>query len=1053
MAIITGGAVRCFALAWLGAGLLLAAYAVAEDAPQPAGPPIDFSRDIQPVFAEKCLSCHSGEEPEAGLNMGTRDALTAAADSGVVAVVPGKPDDSELIRRISASDPAERMPPEDEKPLTAEEIAKLTRWVTEGAAWSSHWSFRPLAHGVAPAVQNAGWVRNDIDRYILARLEQDAFTPAPEADRYTLIKRLHYDLLGLPPSVAEVDAFVNDTSPTAYEALVDRLLASPHFGERWGRHWLDLAHFADSDGFEKDRARPDAYVYRDWVIKAFNEDLPFDQFTIQQLAGDLLPGSTAKQRIATGFLRQTLTNEEGGVDQEEFRIAACFDRTETVGTVWLGLTVGCIRCHTHKYDPFPHEEYYKLFAFFNGSEEVNSKLPVAADNLNELEQKLQPLEQQLAERYAELAPDSVAWETAERARVMSQPEGSLKEESLKVVAAESAAEPALPLEITGTDVIVAAAPLAGSQAEGAASSTSRPSIPSALPDRATYTVTASADVPRTTGFRLHVVADDRLPAKGAGLAPNGNFVLTGFQAFVVTSDGQSQPLPLHRASADYSQAGFSPGEVLKADPQGRTGWAVGDKANESHWIQFRTLEPLTLPPGATLKFVLAQQHGERHLLGRFRLVVLTGNERGLHIPDGSIADALEMYPEKRIADTRQRLFDYFVTEVAKDERALVLRRAIEEVQKQSRAEMMTVRTIGLPRLPRVTKRFDRGDFLSPREPVRPGTPAVLASFQTRSDSGDRLDLARWLVNPENALTARVAVNHVWQHLFGQGLVRTANDFGARGELPSHPELLDWLAGQFQHDLRWSRKSLIRLIVTSASYRQSSGSRPELEPRDPLNVRLFRQNRFRVESEIVRDLHLAVAGLLAPKIGGPSVFPPMPADLAKLSYANNFTWTNSEGDDRYRRGMYTFFKRTIPHPNLMTFDSPDANVACIQRTVSNTPLQSLTLLNNEVHVESSQALAKRLLSEDPSGAANAPQLDAERLATAMRLCVARLPAAEEVAALERVLAASRAYYQDHADDAAKIVGTHTPANVAVAEAAAWTATMRVVLNLDEFLTRE
>jgi hypothetical protein len=535
------------------------------------------------------------------------------------------------------------------------------------------------------------------------------------------------------------------------------------------------------------------------------------------------------------------------VDQEEFRVAAAFDRTETIGTVWLGLTVGCARCHTHKYDPLAHAEYYQLFAFFNNADEVTARLPVQADRLAELEQKLRPLEQALATRQAELAPQQRQWE------------------------------------------------------------------------------------------------------------------------------------------------------------------------DEQHRL---LVAPSKEPPASTVKAQFPK----------------------------AIADALEMYPEKRVASTRQRLFDYYVTEVVKDEQVRSLRERITALHKEYQARLVDVRTLGSPLRPRPTCRFDRGDFLSPRESVPPGTPAILAPFRPRSERPDRLDLAQWLVSPANALTPRVAVNHVWKHFFGEGLVRTLNDFGARGERPTHPELLDWLAGQFQNDLQWGRKALIRLVVTSAAYRQASRHRPELADVDPRNTLLHRQNRFRVESEIVRDLHLAAGGVLSRKVGGPSVFPPMPEDLAKLSYANNFRWTNSEGADRYRRGLYTFFKRTIPHPNLMTFDSPDANVACVTRTVSNTPLQSLLLLNNESHVEAAQALARRLLQ-------GGPVKDTERLAHAVRLCVARPPRPQELSALQGVLDAARQYYAAHATEARQFAGQGAAQDVAPAEAAAWVATVRVVLNLDEFLTRE
>jgi hypothetical protein len=616
---------------------------------------------------------------------------------------------------------------------------------------------------------------------------------------------------------------------------------------------------------------------------------------------------------------------------------------------------------------------------------------------------------------------------------MAQPESPLKETALEVVGAQSAAGTATTFQITKDRVRVENS-LPASPAESIGGSDPH-DPPPPIPERDDYLVTLRLPELRLTGLKIYALADAKLPGQGPGLGPGGNFVLTGVTARLVTARGER---------------GFSAEQVLDRGSPGRKGWAVGGKTGAAHWVQFRTSEPVVVPAGAMLQMELEQQFGSRHLLGHFRIAALTGDERGLDIANESIAAALEMYPEKRVASTRQQLFDYFVNQIARDADVKALQEQIGKLQQDDHAQLVEVRTIGRPRLPRTTHLFHRGDFLSPKEQVEPGVPAVLAAFRPRGQRGDRLDLARWLVSNENFLTPRVAVNQVWQHLFGHGLVRTANDFGTRGEPPTHPELLDWLARQFQGDIKWSRKELIRLIVSSAAYRQASQFRPEMEAQDPLNTLLFRQNRFRVESETVRDLTLSVAGLLSPKVGGPSVFPPMPEDLAKLSYANNFSWTTSAGEDRYRRGMYTFFKRTIPHPNLMTFDSPDSNVACVRRTISNTPLQALTLLNNEIHIEAAQALAQRVLRLSEG---EPEQADDNRLKYALRLCITRPPTAAEIAALRRVLDAARGYYSAHGADAAQLGGSVSTQDATAAEAAAWVATVRVVLNLDEFLTRE
>jgi hypothetical protein len=1061
--------------------LAIVPAAAAERAGAGESTAVDFSRDVKPILAEHCLKCHGNDKAEAGLNLGDRISALKELETGTRAVVPGKSVASELISRVTTTDVDLRMPPGDEKPLSAREIDVLRRWIDAGAEYQTHWSFRPLTKPAAPATADKAWGRSPIDAFVLQKLEERKIEPSPEADPHTLIKRVHLDLTGLLPTTDEVEKFVREYSaakPDAKErlfgSLVDRLLASPHFGERWGRHWLDLARYADSDGYEKDNPRPDAYVFRDWVIKAFNENLPFGRFTTEQLAGDLLPQATPQQKIATAFNRQTLTNTEGGTDQEEFRVAACMDRTDTLGSVWLGLTVGCAKCHTHKYDPIAHSEYYRLFAFFNGSDEVVQKLPVKAKDLDLLNERLRPLQDALEARYKAITPAEQKWEEEQTQLVNFTKSTPLKVETLDVVAEVSAASGAKFEKQKDGSYLVAAAesvppsstnPLPSgegrvrevgdkSKLEAALDAPSPQPSPkgrgskkqpptAAHGDVDVYTLTLDKLPADLTGLRLETVVDDALPKKSAARSDHGNFVVTQFRAEVIDAAGKKlRDLPLQRATADFEQTGFKAADALTASTNSKKGWAVVPQVDKPHWLQVRTMQAVTLAADERLRVVIEQNYGTRHTLGRFRVRAVTGDARDLHLPT-EVVNGLKLYAEKRTYETRQRLFDFFAKD---DPEVKRIQAEIEAVNKEFQTQLMPVRMIATSRRDRKTFRFDRGDFLAPQEQVQPGGFAVLPPLKADGSTATRLDLAKWLTGPANPLTPRVIANQFWARLFGNGIVRSVGDFGVRGELPSHPELLDWLAVTYRDDLKWDTKAYLKTILMSSTYRQSSAHRPELVDVDPLNTLLARQNRLRVEAEIVRDLALEVGGLLSPKIGGPSVFPPMPSDLAKLSYANNFSWSESTGEDRYRRGMYTFFKRTIPHPTLMTFDCPDANLTCVIRSVSNTPLQALTLLNNDAFVESSQALAKKLLTIDDLD-------DEKRLAMALRMSLVREPETEEIERLETLLDHARKYYANQPDAATALVGSYAAPPIPAAETAAWIATLRVLLNLDEFITRE
>jgi hypothetical protein len=1027
---------------------------------------VDFARDIKPLFAKCCLKCHGPEKQQAGLRLDLHGDAVRGGDSGP-AFEAGKSADSLLIKYVAALDPELVMPPEGDK-LTRDDVALLRAWIDQGAKWSqdgsgdnkvdsTHWSFRPVKRPPLAIVHDEGWTRNSIDRFVLARLEAKKIAPAPEADRRMLIRRLSLDLLGLPPTPAEVEAFVDDQSPDAYEQLVDRLLASPHFGERWGRHWLDLARYADSDGYEKDSPRPFAWRYRNWVIDAINRDMPFDEFTIEQLAGDLLPEATLEQKVATGFHRNTLTNKEGGVDQEEFRVAAVVDRVNTTSTVWLGLTLGCAQCHSHKYDPLLMHEFYGMFAFFNQGQEIDVPAPFPDEAAAYFQAK-----EKYDVAHAPFAAAIAAFEESQLPAREAAWEQQLDKSSL---AAWTVLEPTA---VTAT---------------GDVKFTKQPdgSILVAGENRATetYTLAIKTSLKGITAFRLEAFPDPSLPAQGPGRVAHGNFVLSEFKVSSVTETGAEQPVALASSAADFSQDQWPVAAAIDGDL--KTGWAIAPNFGKRHVALFETKMNLDASDATTLTIVLEQQYGAQHTIGRFRLSATTV-PRPVKLDDlpDDVVPILATANDERTPEQRKKLTAYFATF---DPDLARLRQAEAEHAKQAPPPPATkAQTLSEISPPRKTHIHVRGDFLRKGEEVQPHTPAVLHPFRGAGGrQPTRLDLARWIVDPANPLTARVTMNRVWKNLFGQALVSSIEDFGTRGERPSHPDLLDWLAAEFISpatfaplrkggeggvsqlaiaaansansprtlmggERAWSVKRMVRLIVQSATYRQSSQPRRELAARDPRNVLLARQNRFRLEAEVLRDSCLTASGLLAPTVGGPSVHPRQPAGISELTYAGSARWVESTGADRFRRGLYTWFQRTSPYPMLMTFDAPDSNVACTRRDRSNTPLQALTLLNDPVFHECAQALGQRIMT--------ASQSDTRaRLKFGLEACVGRPPSEQELASLSQLFAEFRGLADADHEAAAKVVGLPKPSDAALADTAAAVALARVLLNLDEFVTRE
>jgi hypothetical protein len=838
-------------------GRLFSAAAAAGPINEPTGK-VDFQRDVQPLLAARCMECHGPEKREGGLRFTNRDDALLPTDSGASPIVPGDSTGSELIRRVTSEDDSQWMPPEGPR-LTADDVKLLRAWIDQGAKWTAegmaaeHWAFVAPVRPELPAVRNASWPANPIDYFILARLEREGLSPSPPVERARLIRRVYLDLIGLPPTVEQVEAFERDTRPGAYKHVVDDLLASPQYGERWARPWLDLARYADSNGFQRDGFR-EVWAYRDWVIRALNDDLPFDQFTIWQVAGDLLPNATPDQKVATGFQRCTTVNVEAGTDQEENRVNAIIDRVNTTATVWLGATIACAQCHNHKYDPLTQREYYQLFSYFN-----NTRIETAARGND---------------------------------------------------------------EASGRDFVGPWIDLAGAVA---------------------------------SGDRRQV-----LERRVASLAEQLNLLTKEF------AEGQ----------AEWER------EVL------------ADAA---------ALEKL---PPATRKL-------------------------------------LETSSDQRTKQQRRQLANYYVG----------LQEEIKELRVNLAAAKKDLETLKPPTTlvmeelaePRMTSVFKRGNFLDMGPQVEAGVPAALHPLREDAPA-NRLGLAQWLVDERNPLIGRVTVNRWWAEFFGQGLVATPEDFGTQGEPATHPELLDWLATEFIRG-GWSQKAIHRLIVTSATYRQSSKVSPSLLARDPQNRLYARGPRLRLPAETIRDNALAISGLLSDKLGGPPVYPPQPEGIWRVTGQVDNNYYTSQGDDRYRRGVYVIWRRSAPYPSFVNFDAPERSSCVVQRPRTNTPLQALTLLNDPVYVEMALALAQRIATATPS------EDIAARAEYGFQLCMARRPREHEARLLADVFRRELAHYRADRAAARKLLGQRKPpAGVSAAELAAWFHVANILLNLDETITK-
>ncbi len=1011
---------------------------------------VDFSRDVQPILSDACFHCH-GRDPahrEADLRLDQWDSegSTNGANS---AIVPGDVDHSELIARIQSDDPSQRMPPADSgKVLTPQQKEVLTAWVAAGGKYQEHWSFVAPRRPRTPHVGQADWVRNPIDSFVLRSLEEAGLAPSPRADAETLNRRLSIDLLGLPPQRDGAKQQESLNTQEGYRQAVKRLLASPHFGERWGRLWLDAARYADSNGFEKDRPR-EVWMYRDWVVDAFNRDLPYDRFIIEQIAGDLLPDKTNESVIATGFLRNSMVNEEGGIDPEQFRMEGLFDRMDAIGKSVLGLTVQCAQCHTHKYDPISHTDYYRMLALINDSYEAQATFYTehASNQRQAVLGQIRRLETKLKHDNPDWRRQMAEWEAAS-------------------VAADFHWS-VVPPELDGSGGQKHSLQSDGSiLAEGYA------------PTQTTTEFTVETDLPRIGAVKLELLNHPTLPHGGPGRSNEGVCSLTEFQVNA-GADPAAKPVKLIDASADVNPdrtplAGRFEDDVLGARFTGPVGYAVdGDestawtidigpgRSNTPREAVFAFAEPIKAAGPTRLTFKLVQKHGQSYHtdlytnnLGRFRFSLSSDANAVAEAIPSAVRTLLNKNPEERTAVENERVFSYWRTTVPQ------WGPTNEAIEKLWRKHPSGTSQLVLKKLeePRNTHRLDRGDWLKPAERVSGGTPDFLHSLD--APSPDRLSFARWLADRRSPTTARVIVNRIWQAYFGRGLVETAEDFGVQGAPPTHRELLDWLAVELM-DHGWSLKHIHGLIVQSATYQQSSEISAELLESDPQNLLLARGARFRVDAEVVRDLALSASGLVELKLGGPGVYPPAPEYLFKppASYALK-EWVYDQGRDKYRRAIYTFRYRSTPYPVFQTFDAPTGDVSCVRRGRSNTPLQALALLNEELFFECAQELAAITIK-------NAGSDEKSRIVYLFDRCLSRSPTHSELAVMARFVSQQRSRIDNGEleartlvagvelvdNDACLVLSPTTTKGCSAQELATWTVAARVVLSLDEAITRE
>jgi mono/diheme cytochrome c family protein len=1022
----------------------------------PADDAVRFNRDIRPILSDNCFQCHGPDAAKRKAELRLDLESGAKGKDGAGPIVPGKPDESELWRRITSDDPEVRMPPAlSGKKLTSAQIETIGRWIAGGANWEKHWSFIPVVRPEVPRVTRAAWVRNPIDAFIAARLEAAGLEPSAETDKTTLLRRVTLDLTGLPPTPAEVDAFLADSSAGAYERVVDRLLDSPRYGERMAAPWLDAARYADTSGYQDDGPRY-MWRWRDWVIEAFNRNLPFDRFSIEQIAGDLLPGATLDQRIATGFNRNHRSNAEGGIIPEEYAVEYVVDRVDTTATVWLGLTMGCARCHDHKFDPVTQKEFYRVFAFFNNLPEkgrvqkVGNSPPLVKAPTHDQREKLRAIEARQTDALAafaalggELAAGELTWAAAQTPKepILWAPPEALASHFPLDGAVNDAVE-GKQRETKGAVTFDAGMIGSAAALDGASHIEAGDVGKFGYFDKFTFsawinpraasgTVLARmAQQPDADGYSV-VLADGKLQV---------NLVKRWLDdALRVETDEPVATDRWQHVAVTYDGTRAAGSVRIFVDGQERKLKTLLDEMNQS----FSNAEPLRIGGGGNdAKF--------KGLIDDVRVYArdLPADEIALLATSDPIDRILAIAPKDRAPRQAAKLSAYYLEEHA-PQHIRAARTRIREVRKETfkfEEDFPTVMVMQEMPVRRETFVLARGQYDKPGEKVEPGVPASLHPLPADGPA-DRLAFARWLVDPANPLTARVAVNRFWQMYFGVGLVKTADDFGAQGDAPSHPDLLDWLAAEFI-DGGWDIKQLQKLIVTSAAYRQSSKVTPQHLERDPENRLLARSPRLRLPAEVIRDQALAVSGLLVEQLGGASVKPYQPPGLWKeLTGGGDFEQDHGEG--LYRRSLYTFWRRTIAPPSMMTFDASAREACSVRETRTNTPLQALALLNEVTFVEAARVLAARVMRE----AGTSPD---ERIVRAFRLVTSRTPSDDELAILGGSLLRHLRKFRREPEAAAKLLTVgEAPLDKQLdpAELAAYTAVANVILNLDEVVTKE